>query len=144
MNSKLRADPMIELFNQSIGRLRLMKTKSLILACLLVGAMVTLLAAPVQASGLSSPDRGRLPAATFSILLKGPYKQVTHAPDLGLTMVDLDDGSFCKTKIFRVSGLPDETKNMAIATATRKNRSAPFTCSSRAVSLPTTSRGARS
>jgi len=107
MNSKLRTDPMIELFNQSIGRLRLMKAKSLILACLLVGAMVTLLAVPMQAAGPSSLDRGRLPADTFSILLKGPYKQVTHAPNLGLTMVDLDDGSFSKTKIFRVSGLPD-------------------------------------
>jgi hypothetical protein len=36
--------------------------------------------------------------------------QVTHAPDLGLTMVDLDDGSFSKTKIFRISGLPDEDR----------------------------------
>jgi hypothetical protein len=110
MNSKLKTVPMVELFDQSIGRLRLMKTKSLILACLLVGAMVTLLAGPLQAAGPSSPDRGRLPADTFSILLKGPYKQVTHAPDLGLTMVDLDDGSFSKTKIFRVSGLPDEDR----------------------------------
>jgi hypothetical protein len=38
-------------------------------------------------------------------------KQVLHAPDLGLTMVDLDDGSFSKTKIFRVSGLPEEDRD---------------------------------
>ena len=52
MNYKLRTDPMIKLFNQSIGRLRLTKAKSLILAPLLVGALVTLLSAPVRPLGL--------------------------------------------------------------------------------------------
>src|SRR5438874_207831 len=108
MNSKLRTDPMIKLFNQSIGRLRLTKTKSLILAPLLVGALVTLLSAPVQAAGPSPLDRGGLPADTFSILLEGPYKPVVHGPDLGLTTVDLSDGSYSTTKIFAVSGLPEE------------------------------------
>ncbi len=55
---------MIKLFNQSIGRLRLTKAKSLILAPLLVGALVTLLSAPVQAAGPSPLDRGGLPADT--------------------------------------------------------------------------------
>ena len=36
--------------NQSIGRLRMTKTKSLILASLLIGALVTLLSVPVQAA----------------------------------------------------------------------------------------------
>ena len=113
MNSKLSTDPMIKLFNQSVGRLRLTKTKSLILASLLVGVMVMLLSSPVQAAGPSSLDRGGRVADTFSILLSGPYKQVAkdHGPEnLGLTTVDLDDGSFSKTKIFRVSGLPEEDR----------------------------------
>jgi hypothetical protein len=98
---------MIKLFNQSIGRLRLTKTKSLILASLLVGALVTLLSAPVQAAGPSPLDLGGRPADTFSILLSGPYKPVVQGPDLGLFTVDLSDGSFSTTKIFAVSGLPD-------------------------------------
>jgi len=44
-------DTMIKLFNQSIRRLRLTKTKSLIFASLLVGALVTLLSVPLQAAG---------------------------------------------------------------------------------------------
>jgi len=103
MNSKLRTDPLIKLFNQSVGRLCLRNTKSLVLASLLVGAMVTLLSAPVQASG-----RDGQPADTFSILLEGPYTAVMHGPDLGLNTVNLSDGSFSTTKIFAVSGLPEE------------------------------------
>jgi hypothetical protein len=101
---------MIKLFNQSIGRLRLTKTKSLTLASLLVGALVTLLSAPVQAAGPSPQDLRGLPADTFSILLEGPYKPVVNGPDLGLSQVDLNNGTFSTTKIFRVSGLPEENK----------------------------------
>jgi hypothetical protein len=112
MNFQFMTDSRIKPFNRSIGRPRLTKTKSLILASLLVGTMVTLLSAPVHAAGPSSVDRGRRPADTFSILLEGPYKQVAkgRGPDLGLTTVDLSDGSFSKTKIFRVSGLPEEDR----------------------------------
>lgn len=98
---------MMKLFNQSIGRLRLTKTKSLILASLLVGALVALLSTPVQAAGSSRQDRSGEPADTFSILLSGPYKPVVQGPNLGLFTVDLTDGSFSTTKIFAVSGLPD-------------------------------------
>jgi len=110
MNYALRTNSVINLFNQSIGRRRRTKTNSLILASFFVGAMVTLLSAPVQATG--PKDRGGRPADTFSILLEGPYKAVAkgHGPDLGLTTVDLSDGSFSKTKIFRVSGLPEEDR----------------------------------
>ena len=85
MKYKLRTEP--------IGRLRRTNTKSLILACLVVGVLVSLLSAPAQASQPSPLDRGRLPADTFSILLEGPYKQVPlgHGPDLGLATVDLSD-----------------------------------------------------
>ena len=110
MKSQLKTDPMIKLINQSIGRLRLSKTKSLLFAFLLVGTLVTLFTVPVQAAGPSTQARGGQPADTFSILLSGPYKPVAqgHGPDLGLTTVDLSDGSFSTTKIFAVSGLPEE------------------------------------
>ena len=109
VKSQLKTDPMIKLINQSIGRLRLTRNKSLILASLLVGALVTLLSAPAQAAGSSKHDRdGRL-GDTFSILLSGPYiGPLEHGPDLGLTQVDLSDGTFSTTKIFAVSGLPKE------------------------------------
>ena len=101
---------MIKLFNQSLECLRLSKTKSLLFAFLLVGTLVTLFTVPVQAAGPSTQARGGQPADTFSILLSGPYKPVAkgHGPDLGLTTVDLSDGSFSTTKIFAVSGLPEE------------------------------------
>jgi hypothetical protein len=115
VNYKFRTAPTIKLFNQSIKPLYLTKPKSLILASLLVGALVTLLSGPVQAAGPSPQDRAGRPANTFSILLEGPYKAVAkgHGPDLGLTTVDLSDGSFSKTKIFSVSGLPEEDREHA-------------------------------
>ena len=105
--NKERPNPMIELFNQSVARVRLTKTKSLILASLLLGTLVTLRSAPVQAAGPSPLDRAGRPADTFSILLQGIYQPVRHGPNLGLFDVDLSDGSFSTTKIFPVSGLPD-------------------------------------
>ncbi len=110
MNYTFRTAPTIKLFNQSIKHLYLTKTKSVILASLLVGALVTLLSAPAQAAGSSRQDRDGQIGDTFSILLSGPYKPVAqgHGPDLGLTQVDLSDGSFSTTKIFAVSGLPEE------------------------------------
>jgi hypothetical protein len=106
MNYRLSTDPVIKLFKPSTRPSCRTKTKGLILASLLVGTIVTLLSAPVQAAGSSSQDR-RV-ADTFSILLSGPYKPVANGHgDLGLTTVDLDDGSFSKTKIFPISGLPE-------------------------------------
>ena len=96
---------MIKRCNQLIGRLRLTKTKSLTLASLLVGALVTLLSAPLQAAGPSPLDPSGPPADTFVILLSGPYEPVVYCPNFGL-LVNLFDGSYSTTKIFRVSGLP--------------------------------------
>src|SRR5438874_785428 len=134
---------MIKLFNQSNGRLRPTKIKSLTLASLLVGALVTLLSAPMQAARSSPLDRCGLPADTFSILLSGPYIQVSmgHGPDLGLTTADLSDGSFSTTKIFRVRGLPEENNGHGKGETKKKKQSETFTCSSMAVWLPTTSQG---
>jgi hypothetical protein len=111
-------DTMIKLFNQSIRRLRLTKTKNLILASLLVGALITLLSAPLQAAGPSPLDPGGQPADTFSILLSGKYKPVpvkpvVDCPNLGLFQVNLCDGSYSTTKIYRVSGLPEEHSGRA-------------------------------
>ena len=43
---------------------------------------------------------------SFVILLKGLYQPVTHAPNFGLSTVDLSDGSYSTTKIYPVSGTP--------------------------------------
>jgi hypothetical protein len=95
---------MIKLFNQSIGRLRLTKTKSLTLASLLVGALVTLLSAPLQAAP------GGPPADTFVILLSGTYGPVKHCPNLGLLQVNPCDPLYITTKIYPESGLPEENQ----------------------------------
>jgi hypothetical protein len=71
---KLSTNPMITLFNQSTGRLRLTKTRKSILASLLVGVLVTLVSAPLAARASSRHLVGP-PADTFSILLEGPYRQ---------------------------------------------------------------------
>jgi len=50
--------------------------------------------------------RPAVPSDSFVILLKGFYQPVVHAPDLGLSTVDLHDGSYSTTKIYPVSGIP--------------------------------------
>jgi hypothetical protein len=66
------------------------------------GAMVTLLAPSELAT---AQGRLRKPAGLV-LLLRGLYKPVAHGPDLGLSVVDLNDGSYSRTKIFPVSGIP--------------------------------------
>ena len=89
-------------------------TKSL----LLVGALVTLLSAPLQAAGPSPLDPSGQPADTFSILLSGKYKPVpvkpvVDCPNLGLIQVNICDGTFSTTKIYPISGLPGEDSGQA-------------------------------
>ena len=43
------------------------------------------------------------------LLLKGLYEPVSHGPNLGLSMVDLSDGSYSKTRIYSVNGTPGNT-----------------------------------
>lgn len=66
------------------------------------GALAALLAFPgrVMAQGNAVPDD------SFVVLLKGLYQPVVHGPDLGLSMVDVNDGSYSTTKIYPVSGIP--------------------------------------
>jgi hypothetical protein len=100
--------------NQSIKCLRLTKIKDFMLISMLV---VTLIPVPLQ-SAVPSPHPGGRPADTFSILLSGPYKAVPEkpiadCPDLGLLQANICDGSYSTTKIFSVSGLPDEDSGRA-------------------------------
>ena len=68
-------------------------------------------AALVAASPLLFPGRVRAQGRAahpddFVILLKGLYQPVVHGPNLGLSAVDLSDGSYSTTKIYPVSGTP--------------------------------------
>ena len=47
-----------------------------------------------------------VPDESFVVLLKGLYRPVVRGPDLGLSTVDLDDGSYSTTLIYPVSGSP--------------------------------------
>ena len=77
-------------------------------------------AALAAASPLLFPGRVRAqgkaaPADPFVVLLKGLYQPVVHAPNLGLSMVNLKDGSYSTTKIYPRSGTPGNTnQNKAI------------------------------
>jgi hypothetical protein len=54
----------------------------------------------VMAQGKAAPND------PFVILLKGLYQPVAQGPNLGLSTVDLNDGSYSVTKIYPVSGIP--------------------------------------
>jgi hypothetical protein len=65
------------------------------------GGLITLLAPQ-----LSMADDGRQKPASLVVLLRGLYQPVVDGPDLGLSKVDLSDGSYSTTKIYPVSGVP--------------------------------------
>jgi hypothetical protein len=53
----------------------------------------------------------------FVVLLKGRYQPVVRGPSLGLSSVDLDDGSYSTVPIYPVSGTPgNKDLNKAIGT----------------------------
>jgi hypothetical protein len=64
------------------------------------GGLITLLA-----PHLSMADEGRVRPASLVVLLRGLYQPVVDGPDLGLSTVDLSDGSYSTTKIYPVSGV---------------------------------------
>jgi len=73
----------------------------------------TLVSLPPLAHGLTRPALARSPresaagfGSTFSVLLSGLYKPVVNCPDLGLSQVNVCDGSYSTVKIYPVSGLP--------------------------------------
>ena len=49
------------------------------------------------------------PGESFVVLLKGLYQPVTHGPNLGLSTVDLNDGSYLTTRMYPVNGTPGNT-----------------------------------
>jgi hypothetical protein len=61
--------------------------------------------------------RAAVPSESFVVLLKGLYQPVVDGPDLGLSTVDLNDGSYSTTRIYPVSGTPGtKDQNKAIGT----------------------------
>ena len=66
----------------------------------LVGLAALALPGQVRAQAKSQPDD------SFVVLLKGIYQPVVHGPNLGLSTVDLSDGSYTTVKIYPVSGTP--------------------------------------
>src|SRR6185436_4337379 len=73
----------------------------------------SLVSLPGLARALTLPESARSPldaggglGNTFSVLLSGLYKPVAKCPDLGLSTVNVCDGSYSTTKIYPISGLP--------------------------------------
>ena len=55
------------------------------------------------------------PSDSFVVLLKGLYQPVAHGPNLGLSTVDLNDGSYSTVGIYPVSGTPgNKNQNKAV------------------------------
>jgi hypothetical protein len=102
---------MIKLFNPSIGRLSLTRTKAFIQASLIVGTLVALPSFAGKALGQAA-----VPSNPFVDLLDGIYQPVVHAPNLGLSQVDLDDGSYSEVPIYNVSGIPGTKQGKPIGT----------------------------
>ena len=67
------------------------------------GALVALLPLPEQA--MAGEKHGRR-SDLLVLLLKGLYTPVAQGPDLGLSSVDLSDGSYSTTKIYPIIGFP--------------------------------------
>ena len=75
------------------------------------GALAALLSVPAR----TLAQRKAVPDDSFVLLLKGLYQPVSHGPSLGLSMVDLNDGSYSTTEIYPVSGIPgSKDSNKAI------------------------------
>jgi len=65
-------------------------------------------------SGRAVAQDKAVPEDSFVLLLKGLYQPVVHA-NLGLSSVDLSDGSWSKTQIYPVDGIPgNPSQNKAI------------------------------
>jgi hypothetical protein len=65
------------------------------------GGLITLVAPQ-----LATAHEGGRKLASLVLLLRGLYQPVVDGPDLGLSRVDLSDGSYSTTKIYPVSGVP--------------------------------------
>jgi hypothetical protein len=70
-----------------------------------IGGALVALAVPEQAL---ARQEHRQPSDLLVLLLKGLYTPVAQGPDLGLSSVNLSDGSYSTTKIYPVIGLPGD------------------------------------
>lgn len=58
-----------------------------------------------------------VPSNSFVVLLKGRYQSVVRGPNLGLSSVQLGDGSYSTVPIYPVSGIPgNQNQNKAVGT----------------------------
>jgi len=71
------------------------------------GALAALLGSPRHVMAHES-DR---PSDPFILLLNGIYQPVTSGPDLGLSSVDLSDGTYSRTRIYPVFGIKGDEGN---------------------------------
>jgi len=67
-------------------------------------ALVLLFSSGNARAGAAVPDD------SFVIVIKGIYQPVVKAPDLGLSQVNLRDGSYIAGKLYPVSGTPGSPK----------------------------------
>ncbi len=72
---------------------------------LIGGALVALLSSPARVMAKETA----VPNDSFVVLLKGVYEPVVDGPNLGLSEVNLGDGSYSITKIYPVNGIPGNT-----------------------------------
>jgi hypothetical protein len=72
---------------------------------LIGGAMGGALVALLSSSGQVMAREMDVPNDPFILLLKGVYQPVVHGPNLGLSTVNLSDGSYSTTKIHSVFGI---------------------------------------
>ncbi len=79
-------------------------TRRAVIGGALGGAIVTLAGPELAMAAEKAPK-----AAPLVLLLKGLYSPVVDGPDLGLSTVDLSDGSYSTTKIYPVIGTPGHT-----------------------------------
>lgn len=76
---------------------------------MLGGAWAAVLPSAVAPAGRVLAQGSAVPHDPFILLLKGVYQPVGHVQNLGLSAVDLDDGSYSRTPIYPVFGLADST-----------------------------------
>ena len=77
-------------------------------AVLIAAAALLALLSPSE-NVLADDGGSAVPSDPFVLLLHGIYEPVVKGPKFGLSSVDLDDGTYSKCDITRVSGLPGTT-----------------------------------
>jgi len=89
--------------NRSLRRFAFLLT--LVPAILLAGALLaprSVTAAPASVGN------------TITLLLHGIYQPITHGPNFGLSVVDLNDGTYAKVSAYALSGIPGTTQDKPI------------------------------